>query len=101
MALTTQTYAQQLGRVLAEAASREPLIEELWVSTLPGGVRLWLITQNIDMDAEHELHGLADVLYKHFDRPDFEVFIINPRHFTGDIHRAVPQGAVQIPVRAA
>ena len=101
MALTTQTYAQQLGRVLAEAASREPLVEELWVSTLPGGVRLWLITQNIDMDAARDLHGLADILYQRFDRPDFEVFVINPRHSLGDVHAAIPQSAVQIPLRAA
>lgn len=100
LALTTDTYAQQLGRVLAEAASCEPLVEELWVSTLPGGVRLWLLTKDIDMDTEHDLHALSDVLYERFDTSDFEVFIINPRHSTGDAHRALPQHAVRIPLRA-
>lgn len=101
LALTTHTYAQQLGRVLAEAASQEPLVEELWVSTLPGGVRLWLITQNIDMDAARDLHALADVLYERFDEPNFEVFVVNPRHSRGDVHSAIPRNAVQIPLRAA
>ena len=101
VALTTNTYVEQLGKTLAEAASHEPLVEELWVSTLPGGVRLWLVTKDIDMDAEHDLHALSDVLYERFDTSDFEVFIINPRHSTGDAHRALPQHAVQIPLRAS
>lgn len=101
LALTTHTYAQQLGRVLAEAASKEPLVEELWVSTQSGNVRLWLVTQNVDMDAARDLHALADVLYAQFDRPDFEVFVVNPRHSRGDVHTAIPRNAVQIPLRAA
>jgi hypothetical protein len=62
-------YAEQLGRVLAEAASLEPLVEEVWVSTHPGGVRLWLITQDVDDHQEYELHGLADILYEEQFKP--------------------------------
>jgi hypothetical protein len=110
MALTTKNdadmsdaqmrYAEQLGRVLAEAASLEPLVEEVWVSTHPGGVRLWLITQDVDDHQEYELHGLADILYERFNRPDFEVFVMNPRHSRGDIHSAIPRRSVQIPLPA-
>jgi hypothetical protein len=101
MALTIETYAQQLGRVLAKAASREPLVEELWVSTRTDGVDLWLVTQPIELSAQRDLHHLADVLYERFNRPDFQMWILNPSHFRGDVHRAVPQGAVQIPLHAA
>jgi hypothetical protein len=99
VALTTQTYAEQLGRVLAEAARGEPVVEELWVSTRPDGVDLWLVTQRIDPGVEHELHGLADVLYERFDGADFLVYVVNPCHFGGDVHQVLPRHAVQIPMR--
>lgn len=101
MALTTQTYAEQLGRVLAEAARREPGVEELWVSTRPDGVDLWLLTQPVDLSVEHELHGLADVLYERFDGADFLVYVVNPRHFSGDVHQVLPRHAVQITLHVA
>ena len=54
MALTTQTYAEKLGRALAKAVRDEPEVEEVWVSTRPDGVDLWLVTQAIDADTERE-----------------------------------------------
>ena len=101
MALTTHTYAEQLGRSLAAHASRECIVEELWVSTRPDGVDLWLVTQPTDMVTAGNLHGLADALYDAFERADFQLFVMNPRHFRGDVHDALPRNAVQIPLRVA
>lgn len=98
--LTTRSYAEQLGRVLAEAASHELRVGKVWVSTHPGGARLWLITRDIDGRLEYELHGLADVLYDRFNPPDFEVFVMNPRHSSVDIHGAIPRSSVQISMPA-
>ncbi|MFN8634145.1 MAG: hypothetical protein U0893_09835 [Chloroflexota bacterium] len=99
MALTTQTYAEQLGRMLAEAARDESVVEEIWVSTRADGVDLWLLSQVIDASKERALHGFIDVLYARFKRSDFYVYVLNPRYFRGDPRSALPPHAVQIPFR--
>jgi hypothetical protein len=35
---------QEMGRILAEAASQDPVVEGLWVSADHNGVHLWLVT---------------------------------------------------------
>jgi hypothetical protein len=99
MALTTQTYAEQLGRTYAKAVKDEGLIEELWISTVPGCVHLWLITPPLDIDEQRRLYAYTDVLYDTFKRADFMVHVLNPRHFTGDTHDVFPRDAVQVPLR--
>lgn len=99
MALTTQIYAEQLGKVYAEAVRNEPKIEEVWISTVPGCVHLWLITPSLDMDEERRLHGFTRVLYDTFQKADFMVHVLNPRHFRGSTRAVVPSSAVQLPLR--
>ncbi|HZO28158.1 MAG TPA: hypothetical protein VFH48_19450 [Chloroflexota bacterium] len=101
MALTTQTYAEQLGRAFAEAARGEENIVELWVSTRPGGVDLWVLTQPIDMAAEKMLYRFTDTLYARFKTADFQVYTVNPRHFRDGGRSAIPGHAVQIPLQIA
>lgn len=101
MALTTQTYAEQLGRAFAEAARGETDIVELWVSTRPGGVDLWVLTKPMDISAERNVHRFTDVLYARFKSDDFLVYTVNPRHFRDGGRSAIPGHAVQIPLHTA
>ena len=101
VALTTQSYAEELGRVFAEAARGETDIVELWVSTRPGGVDLWVLTQPIDMEVERNLHRFTDALYARFRTADFQVYMVNPRHFRDGGRSAIPSYAVQIPLHSA
>jgi hypothetical protein len=96
MALTTRTYAQEVGNAYAEAARGESVVEELWVSAWPDGVHMWLITQPIDLDIERHLHELTGALYSKFGKADFQLHILNPCHFRGDVHNVVPSQAEQI-----
>ena len=99
LALTTDTYALQLGRVYSEAIRDEPLIEELWLTTWQDGVHLWLITPPIDPSEHHRLHGYTRVLYDTFKKADFMVHIMNPANFRGEIRDSLPKDAVQFPLR--
>ena len=101
MALTTQTYAEQVGRAYAEAARGQQVVLELWVSAVPGNVHVWLITPPIDAETERELHGLSRAVYDHFGKADFQLHTLNPRHFRGDVRNVVPDDAVQIPLHPA
>jgi hypothetical protein len=101
MALTTRTYAEQVGRAYAEVARGEKVVRELWVSTVPGEVRLWLITEPIDAPKERDLHRLTGKLYDRFGKADFVLHVLNPRHFRGDVREIVPSGAFQVPLEPA
>ena len=101
MALTTQTYAEQLGRAFAEAARGETNIAEVWVSTRPGGVDLWVLTQPVDVEAEEKLYRFSDELYARFKTADFQVYTVNPRNFSDGGRSAIPGHAVQIPLQIA
>lgn len=101
MTLTEQTYAEQVGRAYAEVARGEKVMRELWVSTVPGEVRLWLLTELIDAAKERDLHRLPGKLYDKFGKADFVLHVLNPRHFRGDVRDNLPRGASQIPLDPA
>jgi hypothetical protein len=101
VALTTGTYAEQLGRAFAEAAHGETNIAEVWVSTRPGGVDIWVLTLPIDLETERNLHRFTHALYNRFKTADFQVYMVNPRHFRNGGRSAIPSYAVQIPLHAA
>ena len=101
MALTTQTYAEQVGRAYAEAVRGHEAVLELWVTSVPGCVRVWMVTPPIDADTERSLHGLSRAVYERFGKADFMLLILNPRHHVrGDVRDAVPRDAVQIPLQS-
>jgi hypothetical protein len=101
MALTTQTYAEQVGRAYAEVARGEKVVRELWVSTVPGHVDLWLVTELIEAPKERDLHRLTGRLYDQFGKADFQLHIVNPRYFGGDVRGVVPHDAVRITLNPA
>jgi hypothetical protein len=98
VALTTQTYAEQVGRAYAEAARGLEIVLELWVSAVPGTVHVWMVTPLIDSAAELDLHRLSGGVYDHFGKADFQLHILNPRYFRGDVRNVVPRDAAQIPL---
>ena len=101
MALITQTYAEQVGQAYAEVACGEKVVRELWVSTVPGEVRLWLLTEPIDAAKERDLHRLTGKLYDKFGKADFVLHVVNPPRFRGDARNVIPPGAMQIPLDPA
>jgi hypothetical protein len=100
MALTTQTYAEQVGRAYADVMQGDPDVLELWVSMVPGCVHVWLIMPLSEMEVERRLHGYTDLVYDRFGTVDTDIFLhtLNPRHFRGDVRNVVPCNAVQIPL---
>jgi hypothetical protein len=95
--------AVQVGREFAEIVRDTPLVRELWVTmdTEEPGVHLWLVTDPIDWDETRGLYEApVDRLYDRFPEGDFFVHIMNPRHFSGDIHDSLRRDAVQLPLRA-
>jgi hypothetical protein len=101
VAITTKTYAEQVGRTFAKAARGEENIVELWVSTRPGGVDLWVLTKPIDTETEGNLYRYKSALYERFKTADFQVYTVNPRYFRDGGRSAIPSYAVQIPLHAA
>ena len=99
MALTTQTYAEQLGRAFAEAAHGDENIVEVWVSTRPGGVDIWVLTRPIDLEAEKLLYRYKSAVYAHFKTADYQIYTVNPRNFRDGGRSAIPGHAVQIPLQ--
>ena len=100
MAITTETYAEQLGSALVGAAQDRDEVLEVWVSTRTDGVDLWLLTSPIELDTERRLYGLLDTLYAQFDGTGFDLHVLNPRYFRGDPRSALPQHAVKFLLRA-
>jgi hypothetical protein len=101
VALTTKTYAEQVGHAYAEAARGHEAVLELWVSAEPGTVHVWMVVPPIDADAELELHRLSGGVYDHFGKADFQLHVLNPRYFRRDVRKVVPRDAVQIPLHNA
>jgi hypothetical protein len=98
--LTTQTYAEQVGKAYAEAARGHEAVLELWVTAEPGNVHVWMVVPPIDADVELDLHRLSGRVYDRFGKADFQLHILNPRNYRdGDARASVPRGAVQIPFR--
>lgn len=90
---------QELGRAFAQAVQGEPGVRELWVTTRPDGVHLWLLVEPMELDAERRLHGLTAALYGRFPDADFHLHVVNLRHFRKGLRRALPAGAEQISLR--
>lgn len=97
-----QALAVEIGRAFAEIIRDNPAVHELWVTadTEEPGIYLWLYTEPLDMDAEHELFGLPmDLLADRFPR---EYVLPLPRHSRntiGDPSLPPRPDAVQIPLR--
>ena len=97
-----QALAVEIGRAFAEIIRDEPFVHELWVTadTEEPGIYLWLYTDPLDLDAEHELFGLPmDLLDQRFPR---EYVLLLPKHARntiGEPRRPPRQDAVQIPLR--
>ena len=96
MAITSGVTAQQMGRVLAEAVQDEPRVAEVWVTTWPDGVHLWLVSTPITLAELRSLCRYEDVLYERFPGSAFEVHILNPRNYTKDVHRVLPRDAERV-----
>ena len=96
MAITSGVTAQQMGRVLAEAVRDEPRIEEVWVSTWPDGVHLWLISTPVTLAELRMLYRHEDVLWERFPEDAFMMHILNPSNFPKGARRAVPADAERI-----
>ena len=63
----------------------EEAVEELWVSTDDEAVHLWLVVRAIEPDVERRLYGVEDVLYGRFPEAAFQVHVLNPRYYAGEM----------------
>ena len=104
MAVAKKLSALAVGRAFAKVARNEPVIHEVWVSDHGCGhgcdIHLWIVVDPIDMDTQRNLYGLIDPLYDQFVNFDAQLHVLNPEEHRGDVHRAIPPFAEQIPFRA-
>ena len=90
VALTTKTYAEQVGRAYAEAARGHEAVLELWVSVVPGTVHVWMVVPPIYADAELDLHRLSGGVYDQFGKADFMLHVIGLGARAASTGEAVP-----------
>jgi hypothetical protein len=100
MAVTKHPTVREVGEALAERASQEPLVRELWAYEGELGVHLWVLIDPIDdYGAQRELYKMYDVLWERFPDGGFLIHVINPRDYKRDPHNSLEHDAVQIPLR--
>jgi hypothetical protein len=93
---------RRLCERLAQRLRDEPLARALWVSESPGRIEFWILTDEIDLDAELRLQAAGGVLYADCPPVDVLLHILNPIWYGGgDPALAIPEGAAEIPLRAA
>jgi len=96
MVITSGVTAQQMGKTLAEALHGQPRIAEIWVTTRPDGVHIWLIVEPIETEEQRRLYLFADVLHELFPGSPAMLHILNPRNHRGDIHLSLPGDATPV-----
>lgn len=101
MVIVTPAGARELGATFAQAIQNEPLARELWMTTRPDGVHLWLLIDQADDEDERRLFGLLDILDERFPDADFQLHILNSASFTIDLHDVLPRDAEKITAHAA
>jgi hypothetical protein len=98
MAVRSEVRPGEVGRSLgAELARAEGLVEGLWMTTRPGVLTFWVLTQPIDAETQRCLYERTAVLYDQFPDIAFEVHILNPEWYEGgDAAAELPQDAHRI-----
>ncbi|MDP8961711.1 MAG: hypothetical protein M3N32_08880 [Actinomycetota bacterium] len=100
MSVATSGPRHEMERALAEVVRGEPVVSGLWTTSDHEGLHFWLTVDPIDAEAERSLYELTDVLDQRFPDADFQLHVLNPRHYTVSVRDVVPAGAVEVPLRA-
>ncbi len=100
MAIAIAPTAYDLGRTFARAVEADPAAERLWASAQRDGFHLWLLVAPVEAAAERRLYALSGMLYERFPGTDFQLHVLNPRHYPHGAEKAVPAGADEIPLHA-
>lgn len=66
---------------LIRSIGDHPDVRELWVATRSGIPWFWLITADIDDEAERTLFGNSAAVYDEVDGALFDLHIVNPRNY--------------------
>ncbi len=101
MAVAMSGTDHEMERTLAEVVGREALVLSLWASRDGDGLHFWLVTQPIEAEVERRLYELADALDERFPDVDFQIHVLNQRHYVRDARDSVPAGAAEIRLPAA
>lgn len=101
MAVEDRVTAHEIARHFAGLVRDEAVVERLWVSTRRDTVELWLlVTPSADLDSHRHLHGLSMALDDEFPRAYFQLYVINPRHYSPlNLEHVLPSGAEEVPLR--
>ncbi len=101
MAVAATETRQEMGRVLAEAIGQDPAVNELWVSENYDGLYFWLVAGPLDDEDELRLYGLYDLLDERFPGIDYQLHVLNERHYPNGARPGVLHGADRVPLRAS
>ena len=94
--------ARQIGQAFAEVVGREPSARRLWVSARDDAVRLWLLTDPLDLEAERRLYPLVDATAAVADGAFIRLHVLNPQHGeNADLCSVVPADSVEIALHPA
>ena len=86
----------------AELVRNHEAVKELWYTTPPEGVVLWVVTAPTDLDTARELHGLSIMLYDEIPEALFDLHVLNPRDWQDeDAHLDRPLNAIPVPLALA
>ena len=101
MAVQPAIDARTLGLRYAEEIAGERGVEELWVYQHPDTVEMWLITDDLDFDAQSRFDEALIGLYDAFPSARVRFHLWSPQRFDEgyDFRSLVRRGAEQIPLR--
>lgn len=102
MTVANPSAALRMGRCLAELVRAEPGARRLWASSHRDYVELWVLTADVDAEAERRLHELGIRTQEAFPDGNLRIRLINPRFYEGrDPVELIPAGAEEIALRPA
>ena len=94
--------ARRLGEALAERLRDEPVVRALWVLDSPGRLDFWIVTDEIDFDADWELRAKGHFLYDLAPDVDILIHTVNSLWYgVSDPALVIPDEATPIALHAA
>ena len=93
---------QVIIKRFAELIGDHEAVKELWYTTPPEGVLLWVITAPIELDTARELHGLSFAIYDEIPEALFDLHVLNPGDYRDhDARLGLPDDAIPVPLASA
>ena len=102
MAVERISINQAVVKRFAELIRDHEAVKELWYTTPPEGVVLWVVTAPAELDTARELHGLSFAIYDEIPEALFDLHVLNPCDWRDeDAHLGLPHDAIPVTLAPA